>query len=91
MKISTYARALAVTCALAPLPALADAPVRDVPTHQVKAETPAIQKASQQEAATYADREQQDAKDVSNFEGGNVIVISGGAVLVALLVLLLIL
>jgi len=90
-KLTSYARAFVVTCALAPLPALADAPAREVPTHQVKAQARSIQQASHQEAANYADREQQDHKAVSTFEGGNVIVISGGALLVLLLILLLIL
>jgi hypothetical protein len=87
-KVKHLSRALVVACALAPLPALADTPVTDATVEvQHSATAP---RTSNSDAQRYADREQQN-KDVEKFEGGNIVIISGGAVLVAFILMLLIL
>jgi hypothetical protein len=57
---------------------------------QVASSTTAPAPAPQQDAASYADREQQNTQ-VANYEGGSTVVIgiSGGALVVILLLLLL--
>ena len=79
--------ALATTLAVgAPAVAFADSQA-PVAAETVKVQTPA--KASASDAANYAQREKQDQK-AANFQGGDVLVvgISGGAIIVLILLLL---
>lgn len=83
-------KTLALAAALAlgtPAAALAATPDQTVEVQQAPAA------ASHQDATNYAQREQQDAKHVANYQGGSTVVIgiSGGALIVILIVLLLIL
>lgn len=87
MLLRTLALATTLAVAAAPAVAFADTGARaPVAAETVKTHAP---KASASDATNYAQREKQDGK-AANFQGGDVLVvgISGGAILVLLLLLL---
>jgi uncharacterized membrane protein len=88
MSIRTASFALVAGLALAaPASALA-APTEPVPAQVEKTTAPAP--AQQQDAASYADREQADKK-VADYEGGQVVIYMSGAALIALIIILILL
>lgn len=89
MKIRTASMALLAGLTFAAPTAAFAAPI--APTAHVERTATAPAPAPQQAAASYADREAQ-SQQVADYEGGNTVVIgiSGGALVVLLLVLLLI-
>ena len=85
-------KTLALAAALAlGTPAAAMAATPDQTVEVQKTQAPAA--ASHQDATNYAQREQNDARHVANYQGGSTVVIgiSGGALIVILIVLLILL
>jgi hypothetical protein len=84
--MSTRIVSLALLAGLAGAPAVALADSKPVAAQVVKAEAPVA--ASSQDATDYAQREAQDKK-AADFQGGNTVIVMSGTALVVLVLLLL--
>ncbi|MFT3697297.1 MAG: hypothetical protein QM831_29410 [Kofleriaceae bacterium] len=91
MSLRTTSLAVAAALALGTPAAMASTPTADQTVLVQKTQAPVA--ASTQDASNYAQRDQQDAKKVGNYQGGSVVVvgISGGALIVILVLLLILL
>lgn len=93
MSLRTTSLAVAAALALGTPAAMAATPTADQTVEVQKTAAQAPTAASTQDAQSYAQRDQQDAKKVGNYQGGSVVVvgISGGALIVILVLLLILL